>query len=339
MGNPYPSYINVQDFLNHDVGGRTNLQLFEPGTAAIYGYDGDVTDDWKILNLATTTANSVITPGQGFFVSADAAWVAGFDMQFTPAMQTGATGTPSEDDDFIAGRQGGLVYVTINISNGMGGTFNTDVYFNEFASLGFDLGFDAELFTVPTDFALYSLLVVDDAPNPGNPIALQAVNPDDLANVVIPLGVNAPQGEQITFSISVNELPPTTDVYLDDTVANVSTLLNSGDYVLTPTTQLFADGRFFLRIEDDTLSADENDLGESITILSLTGSKEIAVSGQLQNNTIATLYDIQGRKVLSKGLDSSLNQNRIDVSSLSSGIYVINVENNGQQKSQKVIIK
>ena len=134
--------MNVQDFLTHEVAtGVTNLNLFNPGTAAIYGYDGDVTDGWIIYNLATTTASTVITPGQGFFVSADASNVAAHDLEFTPDIQTIGT-----SDDFISGR-GGLVYMTLTMSSATD-AYSTDVYFNPNASLGFDLGFDAEFLLI-----------------------------------------------------------------------------------------------------------------------------------------------------------------------------------------------
>jgi len=100
VGYPYPSYLNVQAFLNHQVNtGVTNLHLMNTGTAAIYGYDGNALDDWTIYNLANTSASTVIAPGQGFFVSADPTNAPLYDLEFTPAMRS--TGT---SDDFIVGR-------------------------------------------------------------------------------------------------------------------------------------------------------------------------------------------------------------------------------------------
>ncbi|MEY8847333.1 T9SS type A sorting domain-containing protein [Psychroserpens sp. XS_ASV72] len=331
VGNPYASYINVQDFLTHEVDtGVTNLNLLNPGTAAIYGYDGDVTDGWTIYNLATTTASTVITPGQGFFVSANSANVAAYDLEFTTAMQS--TGT---SDDFIAGRQGGLIYMTLNMSTATD-SYNTDVYFNPNASLGFDLGFDAEFFANPPAFALYSLLVEEDE---GEPISLQAVHTDDLADVTIPLGANASQGEQLTFTMAVNSLPVTTEVFLEDIVESTITLLNTGDYVFTPSTTISGTGRFFLRVTDDTLSTSENNLENAIDIRALNDTNAILVRGQINEETVLNLYDIQGRIVLSTPLDTNTLYNRIDVSNLNGGVYVANVSNNNQTKTKKVILK
>jgi len=331
VGNPYPSYLNVQDFLLHQVSdGIPNIALFEAGTAAIYGYDGNAIDDWTIYNLANTTASTVIAPGQGFFVSANVANVPLYDLEFTPAMRSTGSG-----DDFIVGRNAELVYIKLNASTS-NNSYHTDFYFNNNSSLGFDLGYDAKIWGDATpDFAIYSHLAQD---NNGEAITLQSLPVSNLTDVSIPLGVNANQGEQLTFSIADMTLPASINVYLDDVVANTSTLLNNSDYIITPTTALSGTGRFFLRTSEDALSTIDNSF-DALNIFALTTSKELVISGQLQKNSTLNLYDIQGRLVLSTKLDTTTLQNRINTSSLNGGIYIVNVSNTTQQKSQKVIIK
>ena len=321
VGNPYPSYLNVQAFLNHDVDDTasvvTNLQLFNAGTAAIYGYDGTALDDWTIYNLANTTSSTVIAPGQGFFVSADATNAPLYDLEFTPAMRrTGAS------DDFIVGRNAELIYVKLNASTSSN-SYATEIYFNNNSSLGFDLGYDAALFGTTPDFAIYSNLVQD---NNGEPMNLQSLNSSNLTEVTIPLGVNANQGEKLTFSIVNMTLPTSVYVYLDDTVANTTTLLNNSDYVFTPTTDLSGTGRFFLRTSEDALSTIDNSY-DTLNIFALNNEKELVVKGQLKDNTVLSLYDIQGREVLTAQLDNSSLDNRIDTSELSAGVYIVNVQN------------
>lgn len=330
IGNPYPSYLNVQDFLNHDVGGVTNLQLFNAPTAAIYGYDGSAQNGWTIYNLATTTPTTVIAPGQGFFVSADSTNDDLYDLQFTPAMRS--TGTT---DDFIVGRTAPLTHFTVNLSS-LNNTNKTEFYFNSAASEGFDLGYDAKLWgDTNTNLGIYSHLVQNNA---GIAMALQTLNDSNLTGVTIPLGVNASNGEQIRFTISESTLPESVNVYLEDTVKNTITLLNTGDYVFTPSATISGTGRFFLRISENALSSVEDNL-DTISIYALQNSKELVVTGQLEDSAYIELFDIQGRKVLTTTLDSRALENRIDVSALTVGVYVAAVQNNGHQKSQKVIIK
>lgn len=328
VGNPYPAYLNVHQFLLHDVGGTINLSLFDSGSAAIYGYDGNAVNGWTIYNLATTTASTVITPGQGFFVSANTINNDLYDLEFTSSMQT--TGT---SDDFILGRNTELTYLKLNL-NSNSEAFTTEFYFNANASSGFDLGYDANVFGNTPDFALYSHLIQD---NSGHAIALQTLNTSDVLNSIIPLGVNANQGEQITFSISDSTLPDTINVYLDDTLANTTTLLNVSNYVISPETPLSGTGRFYLRTAENALSTVENSL-ETLNVFALNNSKEIVVNGVLHGTNVLHLYDIQGRLVLNHLLDNTVLQNRIDVSSLQKGVYIVNIQNSSQQKTQKIII-
>ncbi len=322
IGNPYPAYLNVQDFLNNSA----NAALLDESTVGIYGYDGDASDGWTIYNLSNTTASTAITPGQGFFVAAEG----NGNIEFTHSMRR--TGT---DDDFISGRSDEFIYMMIQLSTDSK-QFKTDFYFNDNASLGLDIGYDATVWggSAP-EFAIYSHLVDD---NQGKEFALQALSSTDVSNVVIPLGVNASQGEQLRFNIQESTLPETVNVYLDDVVANTTTLLNSGDYVITPSTNLSGTGRFFLRTSEESLSTVENNL-DAIEIFAENTSKEIIVRGQLSEDTIIELYDIQGRIVSSTLLDNTNLENRINTASISAGVYVVKLQNNTQQKSQKVIIK
>lgn len=230
--------------------------------------------------------------------------------------------------------EGDLTYMTLNMSSSTN-SYSTDVYFNDNASLGFDFGFDAEFFGTPPAFALYTLLVED---NEGNAITLQAINTMDLGDTTISLGVNANQGEELTFSISTLELPATTEVYLEDNVESTSTLLTQSNYVITPSTNLSGTGRFFLRFFDPNfLSLPENTF-ENLEIVALNASNEIIVNGQLMDNSIIEIFNIEGKLVHSAVINSSANSNRIDVSSLNAGVYIAQLRSNGQQKSKKVII-
>ena len=55
----------------------------------MYGYDGSALNGWTVYNLANTTPSTVMAPGQGFFVSADAANVLHltYDLEFTPSYE------------------------------------------------------------------------------------------------------------------------------------------------------------------------------------------------------------------------------------------------------------
>jgi len=151
------------------------------------------------------------------------------------------------------------------------------------------------------------------------------------------LGVKANQGEQITFSLSENTLPATTEVYLDDTTDNTSTLLTTNDYVITPASDLNGVGRFYLRFTDSSLSTTENNF-DSLSIYSNNSNRTIVINGQLLETSTAKIYDMQGRLVSTSIIQPINRSQDIDVSDLSAGAYVVQLINKTQNKTQKVII-
>ncbi|WP_431110101.1 T9SS type A sorting domain-containing protein [Winogradskyella poriferorum] len=330
IGNPYTTYLDMTLFLNYDLGdGTTNIDLLED-VSGIYGYDGSASNGWDVITLANASAKDM-TPGQGFFVAANDAFVAGYDITFDPSMRVAGSG-----DDFIVGRNSSdLTYLKLNTGTATK-DFTTQFYFNDNATAGLDHGYDAQIWggTIPS-FALYSNLVQD---NTGMPIALQALNTTDLANTVIPLGVNANAGEQLTFTISETTLPSTVNVYLDDTLNNTTTLLNTSDYVINPISDITGTGRFYIRFAQQSLSTTDVDF-DNLKIYTKTTPRALYVHGVLQGETTAKVYDLQGRLVHHSVLNSNNLVNQIDASDFSDGVYVVTLSNGVQEKSQKVIIR
>jgi len=329
IGNPYPSYMNIDNFLNYEIsGGIKNIDLLEDASG-VYGYDGDASDGYNIITLANS-AGQLMTPGQGFLIAADDNYVVSHDITFTPSMRT--TGN---SDDFILGRDANpLIFLKLNASTS-NKSYGTEFYFNANSTQGLDPGYDGKVLgNIGSSFALYSHLVQD---NTGIPIALQSLNSTDLTNVTIPLGVNTNQGEQLIFSITESTLPSTVSVYLEDNIANVSTLLNTSDYTITPSTNLLGTGRFFLRFTENALSTIDSSLNE-LSIYTSKADETIVIAGQLSEQTNVSIYDIQGRLVLTSTLQIAQESQAINVNSLSQGIYIVQLKNTYQKKTQKIII-
>ncbi len=329
IGNPYPSYVDLSAFLNHEVAsGVKNIDLLE-AASGVYGYDGDLSNGWDIITLANV-GTRLLAPGQGFFVAADADDVAAYDLEFTPSMRT--TGS---DDDFIVGRNSNpLTFLELNTST-INASYNTSFYFNDTATSGLDAGYDAVLWgdAIP-DFSIYSHLVED---NTGAPMALQALASTDVSDSTVPLGVVANAGEVLTFSISDLNLPTNIKVYLEDTVTSAITLLTEQDYSLTPTVNLTGTGRFFLRFSDSALSLADSQI-ETIQIYKDQTQKTVFINGLLTQPTIGYVYDLQGRVVQSKALEANRVSQQMDVSRLSTGIYLVTITNNQNRYTKKIVV-
>ncbi|WP_431136449.1 T9SS type A sorting domain-containing protein [Psychroserpens mesophilus] len=332
IGNPYPSYVSASAFLN-----PVNTDVMDSEAVGIYGYNNGqytgsapTTGNFTIINMATLNLpgeNFNIAPGQGFFIASNDV---GGSIEFNTTMQT-ADGS----DDYISNRNSSPNYLLkLNLIGEEVQT--TSFYFDDNSSLGLDVGYDAAALNISTtDLKFYSHLVEE---NSGRPMTLQALNISDLSDLNIPLGVNMNQGEQITISIEDSNIPESINVYLEDAVENAIVLLNDTDYSVTSPTTISGTGRFYLRFSEDVLSTIENDL-TNINVFASNSSQQIIVSGQLQKSTTFELHDIQGRRIMSSELNESELENRVNVSTLSDGVYIVTIKNNTVHKSQKVIIK
>ena len=328
IGNPYPSYIDFAAFFSQNKAEFDTAQAFQ----AIYGYDGSA-GGWTVWNQATIDDGAItelIAPGQGFFVKAKTG--SGL-VDFTTAMRT--TGS---SDDFIVGRQASnnVALCKLNLS-GLSNSALTHIYFIDGTTRGLDSGYDAgSYFSNAGDFSIFTNLVEN---NTGLDMAIQTLPYNDFNDVVVPLGVNANQGEQISFALdATSTLPVNINVYLEDTVANTFTLLNTGDYTITPSLNLSGVGRFFLHFSSTTLSVNEMEQNQ-LLIYAPQSSKTIVVKGDVQDDTIVTVYDLQGREVLKQALNSSSTTHTLDAQSLTTGLYIVTLNNGLQNVTQKIIVE
>ncbi|MUU77857.1 T9SS type A sorting domain-containing protein [Winogradskyella endarachnes] len=325
IGNPYPSYITLSEFLSE------NNASFNTSFSGVYGYVGNVDNGFLVWNQAYSDAfpSAVIAPGQGFLVSSP---TGGANINFTPAMRTIGT-----QDDFIAGRSettNNLAHLNLLIEKN-DASYSTAIYFNDNASLSMDPGYDSEMFEVNApSFSIYSHLVQD---NIGKDLAVQSVGYSDLENVIIPLGINIEAGVQGTVSINESFIPEGIDVILEDNANNTFTSLLDGDYVFTPSTTLTDTGRFYIHFSTQSTLSDTDNLLNGLEIYAI--SKTITIKGLLESDTEFNLYDVQGRLVNTRVLNTRNTQNDVDVSNLTTGIYIVNLKNNTGNKTQKVIIK
>lgn len=327
IGNPFTSYVRLSDFLS------ANLSELDATSAAVYGYNADTSGGiWTIWNLAFSDANpnTLIAPGQGFFVSSK---IGGGNISFTTAMR--ASGNA---DDFITGRNNSLntiAYTLITVSKS-DANYSTDLYFTNNATLGLDLGYDAEHFGgAPSDFSIFTEIAQN---NNGLDMAIQSIALTDINDTtIVPLGLHLAQGEQATIGIE-DASNINFDIYLEDTETNTFTLLNDSDYTFTPSTDISGTGRFFLRFGAATLSNDDVTL-DNLQIINDPNNEQIVIKGFINPNTRFSLYDVQGRQILSQDLNNQNNINTVTTSGLSSGIYVVKVSNTSNTISKKVILE
>ncbi len=327
IGNPYPTYVDSQAFL------LANLDSFDSHATAIYAYNNGVAPtkgsfgNFTIINLLTNETMN-IAPGQGFLVANKLSSPTN-TITFTQQMRT-LDGT----DDFIIGRNASPNQMLRLKSEHSTANYSTEIYFTQNSTPGLDQGYDAAMFGDDSSkLLLYSRLVENSN---GQNLAIQSLGFMDMNDVIIPLGMKSEQGKQVTFSIESSSLPQEAQVYLEDNVTNTFTLLNDDTYTFTANTAISGTGRFFLRIGNATLSNVEQD---SNHLKIFASEQTIFVNGQLLEDTQVSIYDIQGRLVLTTFLKEGTDSNKVETSNLNSGVYIVKLNNKKQTLTKKVVIK
>lgn len=324
IGNPFPAAIaaNTPAQTTHNFL-AVNSAAMDASYVALYLWN-PATSTYTAINQLSPTTH--IAPGQGFFVKAA---VGGGSVNFTPAMRTLAASSFQR----IAADE--LPRISLVAETQTGATSSTDIKYMEGATLGLDPGFDAGRFGATTSsFGVYSRLVQDN----GVDFALQVVPDHTFDTTIIPIGLDAPAGTQVTFKASYANLPIDTKVYLEDRLLGTYAELNADDkaYTITLTSISKGDGRFYLRTTDPsgTLSIKGQE-AVGIKIIPMYGNKQIKVAGPMEYPATIAVYDLLGRVMLSETLKKE-NNNEVSVPQLNNGIYLVKVTTAEQQFSAKI---
>ena len=318
VGNPYPSFINSNTLLTMN---STSL-LSE--TIWIW--------DQSTANYVTKVAvdGFQIAPGQGFFVQSNG--VAG-TLSINEAFQS-HQGT----NTFLKGTNP-RPEIHLNLTDGTSNKF-TKIYYIEGTTIGFDNGFDGPTFggVGSEGFNIYS---IEAANNKGKNLAIQSLPKNNYENMVIPIGVNANSGSQITFTTTVFNLPDDINVYLEDTATETFTKLNENNasYQVTLSSKSNGSGRFYIHTTtDNVLSSGEEFVLDHINIYT-TQSNNLRIDGvQNGENAQIQLHNLLGQKVLA----TSFIGNGIDdikLSNIKPGVYIVTLTTDQVKKIQKIVVE
>ncbi|MBT04007.1 MAG: hypothetical protein CL836_08290, partial [Crocinitomicaceae bacterium] len=262
IANPYPAYIALNNAAKEASSATGSLLWYNAVSVDVLGYTDSEEGIWYWDGDSYETANNGSTalwaaPGQAFFVSSP---VGGSTFSFRPGNLTtqasivsGGSGT---GDDFISGDMmednRGELFISLNQNDF---ERRTQVYFLEDAYDNLDSGYDTRTFPMNDNAtSVFTRLVEGDQ---GVDLSIQSLAYSEMWDKVIPLGINALGGEEMTISISHRTTPADLNIYLEDTEEGTMTNLLDGDYVLTPASDLSGVGRFFIHMTADTMSNGE----------------------------------------------------------------------------------
>jgi len=332
IGNPYTSAINMNNAANASynflkTNAIDNTSTLDPSYACMYLWD-DATLSYKILGNGSygtrDLGQNVLQAGQGFFVKAASD---GVIVQFTNNMQAHQTATPFRAPAVTTSWPGITLTATSAATSSA-----AIITFNRNMTKGLDPTYDAGLLRGTNGLSLYTRLVE----NNGVDFAIQCL-PDNYSNLVIPVGVDCKDGGEITFSAETVELPKNCKVMIEDKTTNTFTsLTEGGTYKTTVSAGSTSAGRFYIHTGANTTTGISGLTPETSSLKAYIANEAIIIEGEVADQAIATLYNLQGLKVhvnlLQKG-----SLNTLPCSDLMKGIYLLTIQQDGKTVTKKLI--
>ena len=332
IGNPYTSAIGINKLSSSSTASflTTNASNLDPSYGAIYIWDqpDENNGTWGIYTIISNTpgfgsdAAFDVQQGQAFMVKMNATATS---VSYSQAMQLHNPG--------LVLKSSNSVWPSIKLEASVNGqTSSTLIAFNNQMTKGLDVTYDAGLLRGGADLVIYSRLVEDN----GIPFAIQALPTNEFSTMIIPLGVESKTGGELIFSSKFINLPADCQVILEDKLNRTFTDLSIGDYQTVIEANSSSTDRFQLHTSSLSTGLKGN-IADNLSAYAVRNI-EIRIKGQVSNQAVATLYDVQGRVILVKTLEEG-NLNVVRTPNIKTAIYMLSVNDKGKLQRFKIPVK
>ncbi|MGB1041951.1 MAG: T9SS type A sorting domain-containing protein [Tenacibaculum sp.] len=312
VGNPFTSYVNLGTFLTEN-----NTPLSEQ-TVWLWNENTNSYD----VKMLGTHATFEIAPGQGFFVSANSDTNISFN----------ATNQSHQNSDTF--QRSTNTQVNLYVKEGKNNK-KTEIYYIEGTTKGFDNGYDGTVFSgVSSKFSVYSQLVNN---NKGKNYAIQSLPLSEMENITIPIGLKVEANKEIEFSSTSMNLPNNIKVYLEDKINNQLIDITENTYKVTLNEAADGIGQFYLRTSSRDLNIPLATSIEDVNIYK-SSNNTITVSGLEATNASLKIYSLLGQTVSTQKFSSN-GISTLNIPSLTTGVYIVELNSALGKISKKIILK
>ena len=319
VGNPYPSYIAANSnadavsnilSINSSILSEETLWFWDSGSSS-----------YVTFNQASNA--KFVSPAQGFFVSSNGSNT----FSFTEAMQ-------SHQSDSFQRTTNNRPEINLMLSNGTD-TTDTEIFYIEGTTTGWDNGYDSSMFGgTANSFAIYTHLVSDSE---GQNLGIQSLPETDLESMIIPVGINAISGTEITISVATQNLPDGMNVYLEDKEDGSFTLLKSDvNYTTTLSATLNGIGRYYLHTSAQVLGTDDL-MHANISIYTIS-ENSIRIVGVQSGSVKVRVYSVLGKQMHATSFQGN-GMNDVDLPKVAKGVYLIRLETEIGVLNKKIFIE
>ena len=311
IGNPFTSYVNSATFLTDNSANLVSqtLWVWNQGTN---NYEVKVTGD-----------SFVLAPAQGFFVRSNN----GTNLKIAESYQASTGGTFQKS---------ARTEVKLLMNDGSTDRF-AKMYFLDNATKGFDNGFDGETFGgIENSVDIFTNLLAD---NQGKKFQVQSLPISEMETMVIPVGIKAAAGKEITFTAEALNLPNDLKVFLEDRLSNTITRLDEANssYKVTLNDALNGTGRFYLHTKASGVLSTDDAILESVSIY--TPNKSILrIAGLTQGKATVKVFNILGKQMMETSFTTTNSQD-ISLPKLATGMYIVQLETATGKLNKKIVLE
>lgn len=333
LANPYASAIDAHEFIDNNAlvdavyywEHIEDPELGYPGYHASNYSMGDI----SMYNLSGGVAaanngggekssNQFIPSGQGFAIKANAAGTVTFNNDMRVTNNNDGYRNSEENIDRL------YINITNEAYNLKSGTL---IAFSENATNDYDVKYDAKRLATPV-----SIFSINNEMELG--IQGRAVFNNDH---IIPLGFSTQVEESQEYTISINsiegELINHATVYLKDNLLHTSTNLSETDYQFIANQ---GDQKDRFVIVFDELVLGNQDVEQSLSMYPNPANELLNLNSVAGTIKSVTIYDIQGR-VVEQWKDNSTSSLQLDISSLNTAIYMVNIQTEQGSTTKRLI--
>jgi hypothetical protein len=334
VGNPYPSALAADDFINANPDSSGTLYFWTHSTQTPYGYYY-ISADYSMYNLSGGIAaipdagaipTGLIASGQGFLVEANSAGSIVFNNSMRNKSYPNADFFRISADD---APQKDRIWLDLTTSTGR---FSQQLiaYLPE-ATDQIDWGYDGRTNEAGNDISFYSLI-------DGDKFRIQGKQPFVDVDVV-PLGYFTNQPQTLTIAIHQTQgilSDPDVPIYLEDKSFQTFSALKLSSYDFMSEAGTF-DERFVLHymLADQLPITDFNPGGDFIVAVN---QGEIFMASPKEKIVAVVLYDMVGRKIYDMQTVNSFDYS-IDYSTSNRKALIVKTTfENGRVVTRKIVI-
>ena len=343
IGNPYPSAIFGDTFINLNPNMSGTLYFWTHGTAVATSNPGPdlynfISDDYAMYNLSGGTASATgstqptgyVASGEGFFVEA----ITATNVLFNDSMRSKNYSNSNFYKNSVTSSQqsneGARSRVWLNLQNPEGMFSQQLIAYSSNSTLGFDRGYDGLVNASNNYVSFYSFIASDY-------YRIQARSAFD-ENDVVPLGFFTASSGNYTISLdSFDGVFNNQDIYLKDLLLDIVYDLKQGPYVFHSDYGTY-NNRFQLKYTNSSLTTSAFEGIDSNVVVATPTTNQIAIKSALEKINAVEVYDLLGRVIVSK---SNVSENVVTFTNITARNQVLLVKihlENGQTVTRKVFL-